>query len=210
MLPRPNAAACFLSAWFILLAGAPAPTVHAGTPQGAPAAVVRKTLNDELVAYLRCEPGPRRDSVGNVQPPDLLAMEDRYTAKAPSGAPALPIAVWKGADATLEVVAGYGYFGVIQHYAADSAPSLLANFAKNGWHMKRQTFADLRDYSAKAFPEEAKSIVVLRGTRQDGAYRRTLTLVEARADLSKEAHGLFPYERGGVTVYCEYSTTGDT
>ena len=176
---------------------------------GADPAFPRKAMGEAryqaLLSYLKFEAPVQRDQFGQAAKPEGLSLTEVYSGKAPSGAPAIPVVVWEGATAQIEILAGYGFFAVIQHYPAESKSILLSHFKKAGWDMKQKTLADLKNYTTMRFPEEAKSVAVYEGSSKDNDLPRTLMLIEASSNTSMEEQGTFPYYRNGVTVTCNYS-----
>ena len=160
---------------------------------------------ESLLSYLRCDTPVRRDEFGQAAKPEALLEMNMYSGRAPSGAPTIPLAVWSGITAQVEVFADYGTFVVIQHYPANSKSMLLDQFSQAGWIMVQKQLADSDQNSMRKFFKEAKLINVLIGSSTDTDLPRTLTLIEASFDLSKEGRGEFPYGRDGVTVVCGYS-----
>jgi hypothetical protein len=151
-----------------------------------------------LLAYLRCEEVPL-DEFGQAQIPmrELSLLLDRYVAGRPSDdLPLIPLKVWAGTQAQLQVLAGQGFFAVLQFYPTTDKRRLLEALTAEGWTMKRvpPDGRHLREPSLALVPvhEDSKPM---------GRLVRTLRLEEAHVDVIPGHLAL-----DGLTLTCTYRT----
>ena len=149
-----------------------------------------------LLAYLRCEDVPL-NQFGEAERPikALSFLAERFHAVEAGREPSLiPLEVWPGIRAQLQVLAGYGFFGVVQFYPAEDREGLFKVLATAGWVLKRAP----ADAAAQRLPALAL-VPVYRASKPMGKLVRDLTLMEAHVDQLAGS-----VVENGLTVICTY------
>jgi hypothetical protein len=149
-----------------------------------------------LLAYLRCEEVPLNQFGEAERPIQALSFfaERFHTLEAGREQSLIPLEVWPGIRAQLQVLAGYGFFGVVQFYSAEDREGLLKALTAAGWELKRAP----SDATAQRLPALAL-VPVYRAAKPMGKLVRDLTLMDAHVD---ELAGTVA--ENGLTVICTY------
>lgn len=149
-----------------------------------------------LMAYLRCEEVPL-NRFGEAEHPikALSFLAERFHALEAGREPLLiPLEVWPGIRAQLQVLAGYGFFGVVQFYATGDREGLFKALTAAGWALKRVP----SDAAAQSLPALAL-VPVYRASKPMGKLARELTLMDAYVDQLAGT-----VAENGLTVICTY------
>ena len=149
-----------------------------------------------LLAYLRCEEVPLNQFGEAEHPIEALSfLAERFHALETGREPPLiPLEVWPGIRAQLQVMAGYGFFGVVQFYATDDREGLFKALTAAGWALKRVP----SDAAAQSLPALAL-VPVYRASKPMGKLVRDLTLMDAHVDQLAGT-----VAANGLTVICTY------
>ena len=149
-----------------------------------------------LLAYLRCEEVPLNQFGEAEHPIEALSfLAERFHALETGREPPLiPLEVWPGIRAQLQVLAGYGFFGVVQFYPAEDREGLFKGLTAAGWALERAPSDD----AARRLPALAL-VPVYKASRPMGKIVRDLTLMDAHVDQLAGT-----VAANGLTVICTY------
>lgn len=156
---------------------------------------------EPLLAYLRCEEVPLNQFGEAEHPIEALSfLAERFQAlKAGRELPLIPLEVWPGIRAQLQVLAGYGFFGVVQFYPAEDREGLFKALTAAGWALERAPSDD----AARPLPALAL-VPVYQASKPMGNLVRDLTFMDAHVDQLAGT-----VAANGLTVICTYRRMND-